>query len=399
MTRARILRLSLPALAVLALGWFALRPAAIPVDTVSLGRGPVVHVIEAEGRTRLVDRYLITAPISGQARRQQLEVGDPVEVDQVLVVLDPLPAPALDARARAEAQSRADAAGSRLRGAGEDLGAAQAAAEQAGSELTRLEALGEQSLVARELVEKARTAARRADREVASARFRQATARHELEGARAALALGSRSASDAPAMELAAPVAGVVLRRYYESSRPVQAGDPLLEIGDPAGMEVEVDVLSADAVRLRDGMVVELHRWGDSDPLLGRVRRVEPAGFTKVSALGVEEQRVWVIVEITSDRERWQRLGDAYRVNAHFALESRTDVLRVPGSALFRGDDGGWAVFRVQGGKVSLASVERGLQGGAWVEVLAGLGEGDIVVVHPDRALTDGSRVRVRQGS
>src|SRR5690606_5049203 len=143
-------------------------------------------VIEAEGRTRLMDRYLITAPIAGQARRQQLEVGDPVEVDQVLVVLDPLPAPALDARARAEARSRADAAESRLRGAGEDLGAAQAAAEQAATELTRLEALATQSLVARELVDKARTASRRADREAASARFRQATARHELEGARAA---------------------------------------------------------------------------------------------------------------------------------------------------------------------------------------------------------------------
>tara|TARA_R110002020_G_scaffold134702_11_gene300866 strand:- start:3683 stop:4882 length:1200 start_codon:yes stop_codon:yes gene_type:complete len=399
MTRARILRLSLLAFAVLALGWLALRPAAIPVDTVVVDKGPVADVIEAEGRTRLVDRYLITAPIAGQARRQQLEVGDPVEVDQVLVVLDPLPAPALDARARAEARSRAEAANSRLRGAGEDLGAARAAAEQAASELARLEALAAQSLVALDVVDKARTASRRADREAASARFREATARHELEGARAALALGSGTASDAPAMELAAPVAGVVLRRFYESSRPVQAGEPLLEIGDPAGMEVEVDVLSADAVRLRDGMAVELHRWGDTEPLLGRVRRVEPAGFTKVSALGVEEQRVWVIVEITSNRERWQRLGDAYRVNAHFALESRSNVLRVPGSALFRGEDGGWAVFRVRGGKVSQAPVERGLQGGAWVEVLSGLAEGDIVVVHPDRALADGSRVRMRQGS
>lgn len=396
MTRARLLRLSLPVLAVLVMAWLALRPAAIPVDTAEVDAGPVVDVIEAEGRTRLVDRYLITAPIAGQARRQQLEVGDPVGVDQVLVVLDPLPAPALDARSRAEAQARADAAGSRLRGAGEDLAAATAAAKQAASELDRLQALAEQALVAREAVDRARTAATRAAREAASARFRQATARHELEAAQAALALGQRNAGDPPAMELAAPVAGVVLRRFHESSRPVQPGEPLLEIGDPAAMEIEVDVLSADAVRLRDGMTVELHRWGEADPLLGRVRRVEPAGFTKVSALGVEEQRVWVIVEISSDRELWQRLGDAYRVNAHFLLDSRQDVLRIPGSALFRDDEQRWAVFRVDGSRVSQVPVQRGLQGGAWVEIIEGLAPGDVVVVHPDRALEDGTRVRLR---
>lgn len=396
MTRARILRLSLLALAVLAMAWLALRPAAIPVDTVVVDRGPIVDVIAAEGRTRLVDRYLITAPIAGQARRQQLEVGDGIEVDQVLVVLDPLSAPALDARSLAEARARADAAESRLHGAGEDLGAAQVAARQAASELARLETLAGQSLVAREAVEKARTAAQRAMREEASARFREATARHELEGARAALALRSHRAGEPPAMELAAPVAGVVLRRFYESSRPVQTGEPLIEIGDPAAMEIEVDVLSADAVRLRDGMPVELLRWGDPEPLAGRVRRVEPAGFTKVSALGVEEQRVWVIVEITSERERWQRLGDAYRVNAHFAVESRDEVLRLPGSALFRNTDGGWSVFLIEKDKARIMPVQRGLQGGTWVEITDGLAIGDVVVVHPDRALEDASRVRIR---
>lgn len=396
MTRARTLRYSLFALAVAALAWLALRPAPVPVDTVEVARGDVTDSVEAEGRTRLVDRYLITAPIAAQARRQQLEVGDAVAVDQVLVVLDPLPAPALDPRARAEAVARAEAAQSRQRGAEQDLASAAASAEQAELDLGRAESLAARELVARDAVDRARTQRERASREAASARFRLATAAHELEAARAALALGSRARSNEPALELTAPVAGVVLRRHFESSRPVQAGEPLIEIGDPAAMEVEVDVLSADAVRLRDGMPVQLQRWGEAGALQGRVRRVEPAGFTKVSALGVEEQRVWVIVEITSERERWLRLGDAYRVNARFELDRRDAVLRVPGSALFRAEDGGWAVFRIERGRVVQVPVVPGLQGDGQAEITEGLAEGDLVVVHPDRALADGRRVRLR---
>lgn len=396
MTRARLLRYSVFALVLAALAWLALRPVPVPVDTVAVERGAVTDSVEAEGRTRLVDRYLITSPIAAQARRQQLEVGDAVAVDQVLVVLDPLPAPALDPRSRAEAQARAEAAQSRLRGAEQDLASALAAATQAAQDLERAESLATRELVARDAVEHARTLRERAAREAESARFRRATAAHELEAARAALALGSRARSDEPALELTAPVDGVVLRRHFESSRPVQAGEPLIEIGDPAAMEVEVDVLSADAVRLRDGMPVQLQRWGDAEPLQGRVRRVEPAGFTKVSALGVEEQRVWVIVEITSERERWLRLGDAYRVNARFEIERREPVLRVPGSALFRGDDGGWAVFRVDGGRAVHTPVVPGLQGDGYSEITEGLSEGERVVVHPDRALADGRRVRQR---
>jgi len=396
MTRARTLRYSVFALALAALAWLALRPTPVPVDTLPASRGAVTDSVEAEGRTRLVDRYLITSPIAAQARRQQLEVGDAVAVDQVLVVLDPLPAPALDPRARAEANARAEAAQSRLRGAEQDLASAAAAAEQAALDLARAESLATRELVARDAVDRARTQHERAAREADSARFRRATAAHELEAARAALALGSRARSDEPALELTAPVAGVVLRRHFESSRPVQAGEPLIEIGDPAAMEVEVDVLSADAVRLRDGMPVQLQRWGDPEALQGRVRRVEPAGFTKVSALGVEEQRVWVIVEITSERERWLRLGDAYRVNARFELDRRDAVLRVPGSALFRAEDGGWAVFRVERGRAVQVPVVPGLQGDGHAEITEGLAEGELVVVHPDRALADGRRVRLR---
>lgn len=391
------LRWILVAIAVIGFGWLALRPTPRWVDVVSLDSGPVVVTLEAEGRTRLSDRYLITSPIAAQARRVALEVGDAVAVGDVLVVLDSLPAPALDPRARSEAAALAEAAASQVRAAEEDLAGSETNAAELAREARRLADLGGRDLVAREAVERAQALHQRAQREAASARFRVAIARHQLEAAKSALAMGSRSRNSEAALELLAPVAGVVLRRFFESSRPVLAGEALLEIGDPAALEVEVDVLSADAVALREGMAVALHRWGEAEPLQGRVRRVEPAGFTKVSALGVEEQRVWVIVDITSERERWQRLGDAYRVNARFLLDQRESVLRVPATALFR-NGAGWAVFRVDArrGRARTVPVKVGLAGGAWVEVVDGLAIDDRVIVHPGRDLSDGDRVRIR---
>lgn len=395
MTRARLLRMLLVSAVVAGAAWLVLRPSPAWVDTSVVDTGDVVDSLEAEGRTRVRDRYVITSPIQGQARRLALDAGDPVAVGDVLVVLDPLPAPALDARSRALATANAAAATTRASAAREELAAAEVALAQQQREARRLEQLASSSLVARESAERARALEARGQREVAGARFRVATAQHELEAATAALALGSRDRSADAALELTAPVAGVVLRHHFESTRPVQPGDPLLEIGDPATMEVEVDVLSADAVKLREGLPVELHRWGDTAPLQGRVRRIEPAGFTKVSALGVEEQRVWVIVDISSQHAQWQRLGDAYRVNARFVLDQRSGVVRVPATALFRQGDG-WAVFKRQSGRAVATTVVLGLQGGPWAEVLQGLAPGDEVVVHPGRDLEDGSRVRVR---
>jgi HlyD family secretion protein len=264
------------------------------------------------------------------------------------------------------------------------------------AEAQRMASLAQQKLVAAADAEHAATAGLRAEREAASARFQEATARHEVTAAEVVLARGSRDKPGDAALELAAPVGGVVLRRYYESARPVQAGEALVEIGDPAGMEVEVDVLSADAVRLREGMRLELLRWGGAPPLAGRVRRVEPGGFTKFSALGVEEQRVWVMVELTSPRGEWLHLGEAYRVNARFILREAADVLRVPTSATFRQNDGA-AVFRIQGSRARLTPVETGLEGEGWTEIRNGLTAGDRVVLHPDRELEDGQRVRIHR--
>jgi len=387
-------RYAVAGLIVLVLVAIVLWPAARLVDSGTVDRGTVRETVDAEGRTRLQDRYVIAAPVAAMARRLQLEPGDAIKVGQVLVVLDPVMAPALDARSLAEARAQLAAARARLGAAREESRAAAALAQQLGAEAERQMALALNRLVATEAAERAQTAASRGEREAASAKFREAVARHEVSAAEAVIERGSREQTDA-ALELRAPVAGIVLRRHYESARPVQAGEPLIEIGDPAGMEVEVDVLSADAVRLREGMSVELLRWGEGRPLLGRVRRVEPGGFTKYSALGVEEQRVWVMVEITSPREEWPHLGEAYRVNARFVLREMKDALRAPASAVFA-QDGGEAVFRIDGSHARLTPVRTGVHGGGQVEVLEGLQAGDRLIVHPDRELEGGMRVRVR---
>jgi HlyD family secretion protein len=390
------LRYAVAAAIVIALAAAAAWPTARLVDSGEAALGTVRETVEAEGRTRLRDRYVIAAPIAAMARRLQLEPGDAIEAGQVLVVLDPVTAPSLDTRSRAEAVARLAAARARLAAAREQTRAAEAIAEQLRAEATRQRELLTRELVAAESAERVVAASLRAEREAASAKFQEATARHEVTAAEVVLARGSRDQPGDAALELAAPVSGVVLRRHYESARPVQSGEPLIEIGDPAGMEVEVDVLSADAVRLREGMPVELLRWGGAPPLAGRVRRVEPGGFTKFSALGVEEQRVWVIVEITSPRGEWANLGEAYRVNARFILRAARDTLRVPSSATFR-HGAGTAVFRIDGSRARLAPVATGIEGEGWVQVSDGLAAGDRVVLHPDRELEDGQRVRVRR--
>ncbi len=392
MTPARLLRYGVAIAIVILLLVLALRPEPVLVDTAIVDVGEVRESFEAEGRTRVRDRYVLTAPILAQARRIVFAPGDAVYVAQPLVMLDPVAAPALDARSRAEAEARIAAANARLSSATALSEAASGMALQAASEYRRLQPLAERDLVSRDQLERADTERRRAEREAASARFQQATAEHELAAARAVLAHGGRAEA---ALEINAPINGVVLRRLFESGRTVQPGEALLEIGDPEALEIEVDVLSADAVRLREGMAVELGRWGGNEELSGRVRRIEPSAFTKVSALGVEEQRVLIFVDIVSPREAFARLGDAFRVNARFVLSKAQDVPRVPQSALFRNGDE-LAVFRVQDGRARIAPVELGLRGGLLAELREGLASGDVVIVHPDRDLVDGDRVRLR---
>jgi HlyD family secretion protein len=392
MTVRRIVLLLLGAGLVLLLV-LAFLPSPVLVETEEVTRGRLSQTLVEEGRTRIRDRYVVSSPVAGQTRRLTLEVGDAVSRSDVMVVLDPMASPVLDPRSLAQARARVSAAEAALRTTREEQEAAAATARFAADELERLRLLAQDELIARSRLEQAEAEARRSAAVERSARFRVQTAAAELEAARAALAFAGQDREMTEKLELRSPVNGRVLERMFQSSRAVQPGEPILVVGDPAGLEVEVDVLSADAVRIEPGMRVLLERWGQPEPLEARVRRIEPTGFTKFSALGVEEQRVWVILDITSPVERWERLGDAYRVNARFILWESDSVIRVHTSALFRHGTG-WAVFVVEEGRARLRQVVPGRRGELLTEVLRGLDPGETVIVHPDAEIEDGRRIR-----
>jgi HlyD family secretion protein len=372
-------------------------PRPVAVDVAAIARAPLQVTVEEEGKTRVVDRFVISAPVPGYVRRIELKVGDPVSQGQVVAEIEPLRSVILDPRSRAEAQARVAAAEAALKAAQEDVQAAQAEADYAAGQLQRLRALFPKGYVSVEAMQQAEAAARRTAARRTSAQFAVQVAKFDLEAARTALRY-SVAQNEHKALEEApvrAPVQGRVLKVKHESEGVVQAGEALLEIGDPASLEIEVDLLSADAVRVSPGTRVLFERWGGEGPLEGRVRRVEPVGFTKVSALGVEEQRVLVIADITSPAEKWQRLGDGYRVEARFILWEGDNVLQVPASALFRHGQQ-WAVFVAKNGRAHLQPVQVGHRSGLAAEIVSPLKQGDVVVLHPDDSLADGTRISLR---
>jgi HlyD family secretion protein len=372
-------------------------PQPVMVETVTALRAPLAVMIEEEGRTRVIDRYVVSAPVDGVACRVQLEVGDPVQQGQLLLSITPLASQVLDPRSRAQARARVAAAESALRAAREQAQAAIAEQEYNAIELERLRPLMQQGLIAREIFDRAQTATRTSTAARRSADFNVEVATYELEAARTTLQYSAASANEAPAerVPVRAPIDGRILKVQHECEGAVRTGDPLLEVGDPAALEVEVDVLSADAVRIKPGMHVLFDRWGGDQPLQGRVRNIEPVGFTKISALGVEEQRVLVISDFTSPHEQWQRLGDGYRVEAQFVLWQEDDVLQVPASSLFRYQQG-WAVFVAEGNRAIRREIELGQRNGIGAQILAGVESGERVIIHPSDAVEDGISIKQR---
>lgn len=375
------------------LAW-ALWPTAVPVSAVEVQRGPFQHFVEEEGRTRLRDTYTVSAPIAGFMQRVELEPGDAVVAGDVVFRLEPLPVPSLDARAREQARETLAAARARLQAATAEFETRAAEAAFAASEFERHEQLFADGLVSGTQMDRARS---ERDRSQAAERAAQAAvevARFEVESARALVEIGdgSRSRSDQPVLEVTAPVAGVILRRHRCCESVVAAGEPVLEIGDLRDLEVQVDLLSLDAVQVQEGMRVEIDRWGGDETLDATVRRVEPAGFTRISALGVEEQRVPVMVVLDTPRDNWAGLGEGYRVEARFILWEGEEVLQIPTSALFRIADS-WQVFVIEGGRLQLRAVEIGLRSGLWAQISAGLEPGETVVTHPGDNLAEGLRV------
>ncbi|MDD4930338.1 MAG: HlyD family efflux transporter periplasmic adaptor subunit [Gallionella sp.] len=371
------------------------RPQPVEVDTGTAIRAPLRVTIEQEGRTRVVDRFMITAPVNGYARRIRLDVGDAVERGATLVELEPVRAEVLDVRRAAEARARAGSAEAGVSAALQRENAAASNAVLAQKELQRVRALRLSGYVSAAAEDRAVSETDRRFAELRSATASVAVARHEFEAARTPLKYAASGGTAEPVV-IRTPVAGRVLRIPRKSEGPVAVGQPLIEIGDPAALEVEVDVLSADAVRIRPGTLVVFERWGGEGTLEGSVRVVEPAGFTKVSALGVEEQRVRLIVAFTSPAVRWQRLGDGYRVEASIILWAADDVLQIPVGALFR-DGNGWAAFALEKGKAVKRRVETGRRSGLEVQVISGIKAGELVIVHPDDRVTDGTRVSARK--
>lgn len=382
-----------------ALGW-SFRPRAVPVEVAEVVKGPFAQTVEEDGATRVRERYAVSAPLAGRLLRVSVEAGDPVQKGGALAVIVPSAPAMLDPRTRAELSERVGAAEARVERARAAAERAGAALDQSRADLARTEKLERGGFVSPSAREQAQLAVRVSEKELEAARFERHAAEHDLSQARAALArarsFGGNGYERGAEWEIRSPVAGRVLKVLKESEDVVDAGAPILEIGDPRDLEVVLDVLSTEAVRVKPGADVELDAGGGLR-LSGRVRLVEPSAFTKVSALGVEEQRVNVIADLTSPPEAWQALGDAYRVDARIVVHRETDAVKVPVAALFR-DDAEWAVFVVSEGRAERRRVRIARRGALEAVVEQGLSPGERVIAYPGDAVRDGARVQAISG-
>jgi HlyD family secretion protein len=372
----------------------ALRPRPVPIDAARVERGALVVAIEETGTTRVKDRYVVSAPVGGSLSRTVLEPGDAVQEGDVLAVIVPAPSALLDERGHAEAEARLGASLSALSQARAQASRASAARDLALQELARTRALVDSGSLARQALDQADFDARMRADEVSSAEFGMKVATAEVRLAQATLK-GRDGARYDRQVNVVSPVSGRVLRVHQKSAAVVQAGAQLMEVGDPTALEVVVDLLTTDAVHIAPGTPATIEGWGGDAPLASRVRRLEPSAFTRPSALGVDEQRVNVVLVLTDPRERWAALADGYRVEARLVLWKGADVLKVPQGAVFRYGDG-WSVFRIDGHTARLARVEVGHRGEREVEIVSGLRPGDVVAVHPGDRVKDGVRVEER---
>lgn len=382
-------------LAVTAAIVYGLLPRPIEVDAARVRRGSMRVTVDEDGKTRVKERYVVSVPLAGRLLRIGLHAGDPVERGKtVIAAIEPNEPELLDARAVAQAEARVKAAEAAKERAGPLVDSARARHEIAETTFARLRQLGDKGSVTRQEVDDAEHRLRVATEDARAAKFAAQVAAFELEQARAALIRSRPGGGDSSAgrFEIRSPIGGRVLRVFQESAAAVAVGARLVELGDPADLECEIDVLSTDAVKIRPGTRAILENWGGDASLEGRVRLVEPAAFTKVSALGVEEQRVNVLIDFVGPLDQREALGDGYRLDARIVVWEGRDVLEVSTGALFRrGAD--WAVFAVVAGKARLHRVRIGRNNGLDAEVLDGLAEGDRVILHPSDKIDDGTRI------
>jgi len=377
--------------ALAAAAWFLLAPEPIDIEVAEATRGPLEITVDQEGEVRVHDRYVIAAPVAGKLVRVNLDDGDPVAAGQTVATLEPAP---LDPRAREEAIARLAAARALVQEAQHRVSQAAASLALAKRERERFELLVAERFVSSEAAERARTAEQTAAAELDAARSRESAAHYEQKAAEAALlAMPAADGKEARLVNLESPVAGKVLRILERSERTVAAGTQVMVIGDPSRFEIVADVLSTDAVKIKPGAPARLVAWGGDKSLAARVRVVEPYAFTKVSALGIEEKRVNVVMDPV---DPLGPLGDGYRVEAQIVIWAEPGVLQVPAAAVFR-SGAGWAVFVVQDGRAHRREVRIGQRSPFAVQILDGLAPGDRVVKYPGNLVEDGSRVRAAQ--
>jgi len=368
----------------------AFRPAALDVDIAAVQRGALQETLEQEGKTRMHDSFVLASPVAGRLKRIELHAGDPVKVGEIVATIDPVP---LEPQQRAALEARVQTAQELEREAAARVQRAEAGSSQAKADLERATKLAAEGVIAREALEKAQTAGKTANKELDAALFKSKAAASQVEEAKAALlATAAQDPAGIKTVYLRSPVPGRILRLIEQSERVVGQGTPVVSIGYTPRLEIVADYLTTDAVKISPGMPALIEEWGGSKPILARVRLVEPGAFTKISALGVEEQRVNVVLDFVSAPEQ---LGDAYRVEVRVITWQSPRVLKVPLSALFRrGDD--WNVFIAETDRASRRNVKIGHRSDLEAEVLDGLREGERVIVHPGNELTDASRIRIR---
>jgi HlyD family secretion protein len=372
-----------------ALVWFMLRRAPVLVEVAKASRGPMRVTVDEDGETRAHDRFIIAAPIPGRMLRVELEDGDPVRENQIVAIIDPLP---LNQQQRAEVLARIETAEASKRQADARAEHAREDHEQSRRDLQRAERLAREGVISTQALEQARNAEITSAEELQAAKFNALAAASEVKVAKAGLVGMGSQGTPHKVVTLHSPVAGRVLRIVEKSERVVQAGAPVVVLGDPGKIEIVTDVLTTDAVNIKPGAPVFLEGWGGDHPLRAKVRLVEPAGFTKISALGVEEKRVNIIADFVDSPAG---LGDGFRVESRIVTWESPDVLKIPGSASFR-DPEGWSVFVIQNGRANLRHVRIGHRNQIEVEILEGLSAGQEVILHPSNQLRESVRVRTR---
>ncbi|MEH6409326.1 MAG: HlyD family efflux transporter periplasmic adaptor subunit [Hyphomonas sp.] len=370
---------------------WALWPRPVPVDLVEVSSGPMEVTVSEEGEARVRDLFVVSAPAGGQLSRIEMKAGDCVQADTTVIAsIYPIATPTIDARSAAQLRAAAGSARAAVSAAEADLNRRRADETRAEGDMNRARTLSASGTVSQQALERAETEYQTLSAATLQARAALDLARHELQRAEAAL-MPAGASTGGGGVPVVAPVTGVVLRVIRDSEGPVSMGTPLLEIGDPDDIEIIVDLLSEDAVSIAPSDVVRIRGWGGAT-LTGRVRIVEPYAFTKVSALGIEEQRVNVLIDLDGSG---RRLGHGFRVRTDIVVWSAPDIARVPMTALFKsGSD--WTVYRLERGRARLAKVQVDHMNGHSAEILTGLDKGDLVIEHPSRNIADGIRVKQR---